>query len=36
MQAVASRLAARQRPLILLLDDLHWADPDALELLWFA
>ena len=37
MQTVAHRLAeaARTRPLVLLLDDLHWADPDTLELLWF-
>ena len=37
MQTVARRLAeaARTRPLVLLLDDLHWADPDTLELLWF-
>ena len=28
-------MVARERPLVLLLDDLHWADPDTLELLWF-
>lgn len=37
MHTVAERLgaAATSRPLVLLLDDLHWADPDTLELLWF-
>jgi predicted ATPase len=37
MQAIARLLtaAAHARPLVLLLDDLHWADPDTLELLWF-
>jgi DNA-binding CsgD family transcriptional regulator/tetratricopeptide (TPR) repeat protein len=37
MQSVARGLmsASRQQPLVLCLEDLHWADRDTLELLWF-
>jgi AAA ATPase domain len=37
MQSVARALIAtsRQQPLVLCLEDLHWADRDTLELVWF-
>lgn len=31
----ALRAEARERPLLVLLDDVHWADPDSLQLLTF-
>src|SRR5690349_20875631 len=37
MQTVTRALveASRQEPLVLCIDDVHWADRDTLELLWF-